>query len=203
MKTFFTLLILILSFTACGKIEQFTNLTQQKIESENPETEQPDVPPILEITQDAKGMFDVTGKTLFFNLYDNGVVEFEYADEQKKTPGKINKAEEINTLNRVKISAEELQKFTELLKTEDFQNTRDEYKRKCCCTDATVDYKISFTDSNKQKNINLNSYCGLGDLTNPQARNNPDFPKALSELMSLAENTRARYILKKSSNQSQ
>ena len=203
MKTFFALFILILGFTACGKIETFTNLTQQKVETENTENEQPDAPPILEITQDAKGLFDVTGKTLFFNLYDNGIIEFEYVDEQKKTPGKTNKAEETNTLERAKISQEELQKFLDLLKTEDFQNTKSEYQRKCCCTDAFLDYKINFQVENRQKNISLNNYCDLNDITNPQVRYNPDFPKVLSNLMSLVENTRAIYILKKSSNQSQ
>jgi hypothetical protein len=203
MKIFLAALVLIAGFTACGKIEQLTNLAQQKIETENAETDQPDVPPVLEITQDEKGMSAVTGKTLFFNLYDNGIIEFEYADERKKTPGKLSRAEEINTLVRAKISREELQKFTDLLKTEDFRKTADNYKRKCCCTDATVDYKISAADSSKQKTININAYCGLGELTNPQMRDKSDFPKVLSDLLSLAENTRARYILEKSSNQSQ
>ena len=203
MKTFPAILILVIAFTACGKIETFTNLSQQKIETEKAEGEQPDTPPILEITQDEEGMSAVTGKTLFFNLYDNGIIEFEYADDAKKVAGKPNKAEEINTLRRAKIGKEELQKFTDLLKTEDFRNTKNEYQRKCCCEDTTVDYKINFQDGGRLKNINLSGYCGFGEFTNPQAPKIPGFPKVLSDLLVLADNTRQKYILEKSSNQSQ
>lgn len=65
MKILSAILFFSIAFTACGKIEQFGNLTQQKIETESSEDEQPDAPPILEITQDAKGMWNVIGKTLF------------------------------------------------------------------------------------------------------------------------------------------
>lgn len=194
MKILAAILIFVFGFSACGKIETFTNLSQQKIETENAENEQPDTPPVLEITQDEKGSSAVTGKTLFFNLYDNGVIEFEYADEKKKTAGKINKAEEVNTLKRAKISAEELQNFLDRLESEEFQNAKSDYKRKCCCEDATADYKINFTDGIRQKNINLNDYCGLGELTNSKAPKIPDFPKVLIDLLVLVQTTREKYI---------
>lgn len=203
MKLFCAILVLIVGFSACGKIENFTNLTAQKIETEKTEAEQPDVPPILEIVQDAKGMSAVTGKTLFFNLYDNGVIEFEYADEAKKIAGKSNKAEEINTLKRAKISKDELQKFHDLLKTPEFQNAKDDYKRKCCCTDAFLNYKINFQDSNRQKNIDLNGFCNFRELINSQKGKISDLPNVLSDLMLLVQNTREKYILEKSSNQPQ
>lgn len=205
MKLFFAVLLLIFStaFASCGKIETFGNLTQQKIETENTENEQPDAPPILEITQDDKGMNDISGKTLFFNLYENGVIEFEHMGAVKKVKGKIATAEEVFTLKRAKITKEELKKFTDLLKTEDFQNIKNDYQRKCCCMRPTVEYKISLTDSNKQKNIDLNGYCDLGELKKPTPRETGEFPKVLSDLMILVENTRARYILEKSSNQSE
>ncbi|HEY0428816.1 MAG TPA: hypothetical protein VGC76_13630 [Pyrinomonadaceae bacterium] len=202
MKIFPAIFIFIFCFSACGKIETLTNLTQQKIETEKTETEQPDGPPILEIRRDARGLWSFPGKTLFFNLYENGVIKFEYEDEKKIVKGKINqKAEEISTPARAKISSEELQKFNELLKSEDFQKTKVDYKRKCCCTDAFVDFKISFTNSLKQKIINLNNYCGLGELTNPQAPKISDFPKVLTDLLILTENLRAKYLPEKSSNQ--
>lgn len=190
MKILISILLFSAAFTAaCSKIENFTNLTQQKIESETLEDQQPDAPPILEITQHAKGMFDVTGRTLFFNLYDNGVIEFEFADDKKKTAGKTNKAEEVNTLKRAKVSAGELKKFTDLLKSEDFHNTRNDYKKKCCCTDATLDYQINFSGG-EQKNISLSSYCDLGELMNAPTRKTSDIPKILSDLLTLVYNTR-------------
>lgn len=193
MKISAVILLLIFStaFASCGKVETLTNLTQQKIETENTENEQPDAPPILEITQEAKGMREIVGKTLFFNLYENGIIEFEYADEQKKTSGKINKAEEVNILKRAKISKEELQKFLDQLKTEDFQNLKDEYKRKCCCTDATVDFTIHYQNGGRQKDISLNGYCDIGEITNARA---PNFPNVLYGLMILTDEVRRKYI---------
>ena len=209
----FILVVLALAFAGCGRIETLTNMSQQKIEAEKDDDGQPDEPPILEIVQDAQGMWNVTGKTLFLNLYENGVVEFEYEDDQKKSAALANKAankakesnilkaEEINVLKRAKISREELQKFADLLKSEAFQKTENDYQRKCCCTDASLDYQINFTAGNKLKNINLKGFCGLGELTNPPASKMPDFPKVLSDLLILAENARAKYNSEKPSNQ--
>jgi hypothetical protein len=197
MKIIFASLIFVVfafALTACGRIENFTNLTQQKIETEKTETEQPDDPPILEIMQDDKGINDMSGKTLFFNLYDNGVIEFEREGTIKKTAGKINTAEEVYTLERAKITKEELNKFTDLLKTEDFQNIKNEYQRKCCCMRPTVEYKITLTNSIKQKNINLNGYCDLGEMMVPHTEDIGTFPKALSELLILVDITRHKYI---------
>ncbi len=40
--------------------------------------------PVLEISQEAFGNWEVTGKILFFRLYENGSVELEYANDTKK-----------------------------------------------------------------------------------------------------------------------
>lgn len=196
MKVFAPVLFLVfsLAFIACSKIEESNNLTEQQ--TENPRIDKPNSKPILEIMQDEEGMWNVTGKTLFFNLYDNGIVEFEYPDDTKKIAGKTNKAEEINSLKRIKISEDELRKFTDLLNAEDFKKTKNNYKNKCCCTDATVDYKINFNDVGNPKSIILNSYCGLENLTNPQKYDISDFPKVLSDLMILVDNIRYKYISK-------
>lgn len=161
----------------------------------------PYTPPILDISQDAQGNWDVPGKTLFFRLYDNGFVEFEHPDDKKKDTGKSSKAEEINTLIQTKMSEKESRKFIDLLNSDDFQKINDTYTRRCCCTDATLDFKVSFQNNNKQTTVNLNDYCGLDELKNPQVQYLPDFPKVLSELIILIDNTRGKYILKqKSSN---
>lgn len=185
-------LIVIFAFIECSKNEKANNLPEQK--AENSQIDKPNSVPSLEINEDAQGMWDITGKTLFFRLYKDGTVEFEYPENEKKIAGKINKAEEINLLKRIKLSEDEMRKFADLLNTEDFQKTKNDYKRSCCCTDAIVDYKINLNDSDKQKNITLKGYCGLNDLKNPQASNVPDFPKVLSDLMILVDNIRGKYI---------
>ena len=203
MKSLVSILLLSLFLSACGRIEHFQNLAQQKIEPsewETGELEQPETAPILSITEDARGMWGIEGKSLFFNLYDNGIIEFDFPDEQKKKPGKNSyKAEEIYTLRRARISREELRQFIELLKSESLQNAQGVYTRKCCCTDAALDYKI-FYQSGTPKNISLENYCGFNELTKPDANFNSNFPQALPELLNLIERTKARQILEKSSN---
>lgn len=152
----------------------------------------PNTPPIFEVSQNAQGMWDVTGKTLFFRLYENGFVEFGYPDEAKKINGQQFKAEEINSLKQSVISTDELQQFIEIIKSDDFQKISSSYKRKCCCTDTVLDYKITVG----QKNIDLNSFCNTDELTDPQNRYYPpDFPKGLSDLMKRTELLRWKLIL--------
>ena len=141
-KIFNSFLILVTSlfFITCSNS---TTLQTEKT------IDKPTSPPILEISEDAEGAWNITGKTLFFRLYENGVVEFEYPDDTKVKSGQ-NKAEEINILKRIKISEEDKQKFIKLLNTENFQGLQESYQRKCCCTDATTRYEINFQSSNKE-----------------------------------------------------
>lgn len=118
--------------------------------------EKPNTPPILNISQDAQGMWEVQGKTLFFRLFDNGYVEFEYQNNEKKNRGKsFYKTEEVNSLVQTTISEAELYKFVEILNSNEFKEVENTYERKCCCTDATLEFDVNSQNSNKQKNINL------------------------------------------------
>lgn len=209
MKAFSLILFLLFASSACGRIENFTNLAQQKIETEKTETEQPDEPPILEITVDAQGMFDVTGKTLLLNLYENGVIEFESRDEQKRAAvlaekgirsGRL-KTEEINVLKRATIGREEVQKFLDLLNSEDFQNVKSEYPLICRTTDTSRHHKINFQNGVRQKSVDLYDYCGSDGVRNPNSSNMLDFPQVLSDLLTLAGMTTAKADSENSSNQ--
>lgn len=196
MKNFVAVLLFSLAFAACSKWEMFNNPAETAADS--------DAPVILEITQDAVGMWNVTGKTLFLKLRSDGFVEFEFSDDKKMEAGKINRAEDINTLSWSKLSAEELKAFTDLLKSEDFQQTENEYRRKCCCTDAVLNYKINLPDAAQPKNISLNGYCGSNELTNSQNSEINNLPKVLSELMNLVNHARTKaHYPKKSLNHSQ
>jgi hypothetical protein len=91
---------------------------------------------------------------------------------------------------RIRISEIDNQIFTELLNSKDFQQIQERYQRKCCCTYATTSYIISFQSLNKQRDINVIGYCGLGEIIEPHNRNISDFPKAVSDLMTLVYETR-------------
>lgn len=152
-----------------------------------------DAKPILEITQDAKGMWEIEGKTLFMRLYDNGNIEYEFPDEKKMKQG-INRTKDLNVLKKANLNGEKFQKLVNLLKSDDFRNLENTYQRKCCCTDATLDFEIKIQTDNQSKNINLANYCGINELTNPRSDYAPDFPKQLSELFALTDNLRYSYF---------
>jgi hypothetical protein len=167
-----------------------------KNESQNNFFVPPNTKPILEISENASGLWDVTGQTLFLRLYNNGSAEFEYQDNEKKRTTKSKSTKQINSLKQMKISELEFQKLIELLNSENFQRIQDNYARKCCCTDAFLSYKINIDSDKNQRKIALDNFCGIDDLINPQARNNPDFPKILSDLMILTNNIRWKYYSK-------
>lgn len=181
MKTRIIIFLLLVNILSCDK-------------SETPKNIQTDSPPILEISQDAQGAWDVTGKTLFFRLSNNGIAEFEYTDNKKKIPGKaIYRAEEVDSLVQTKISDDELQKFNSLFLSENFSKFQNSYKRKCCCTDATIDFQIKIKFEDKQKEINLNNYCGVEELKSPPEQYLSDFPHEFSGLMIITDNIRRKY----------
>ena len=199
MKFLVPVLIFSLFLAACGRIEHFQNLSQQKIEPDQWETgeiEQPAKPPVLSILQDVRGTQRVVGKSLFFNFYDNGVIEFDYYDDQKMTSGKDQyNAQELNTLRRARITPEELKKFFDLLKSDDFQKAKSKYDTICPVTDSSWILQISFRNAGQEKNIELVNYC----VTARAADSN--FPKVLNDLINLIWQMHAKYKPEKSSNQ--
>ena len=68
LKIFGFLVLLFITLLACHNHKTLTNAE-----------------PILEITQDARGMGGVTGKILFFRVYNNGIVEFHTRSFKKST----------------------------------------------------------------------------------------------------------------------
>ena len=173
------LLVLCLSVLSCSKVEV------EKLDLPNPE-------PILEISKDAEGMFDIVGKSLFFRLYDDGLVEYEFPDEDKKVMGRINHIEDIKSSKQIRLSDEKLQKFKNLLKRQDFHQIENQYKRQCCCTDTSLNLDIRIRTDGSEKNIALRGFCDLSEIKNPQPRYLPNFPQVLSDLLILADNIRVK-----------
>ena len=184
-KLFVVLFLFLVAF-ACTK-----NENKEKIEEKR--AEQIQAATILEISQDARGMWGIEGKTLFFRLFENRIAEYEYADVKKVVPRKINRAETVNSSTKTKISDSEFQEITGLLDALDPQKIGDEYPRKCCCTDASLDFKIDIKFNNNRKNISLNGYCSLGEVMYPQVKQTADFPKSLAELIKIVDKTRRKY----------
>jgi hypothetical protein len=185
MKTIILILFTIILISGCAKVYNSNNSTNQLSQ-----IKPPDALPLVEISQEAEGMWDVTGEMLTLRLFDNGFTEFDELDMKKKVQGKQNKTDDIKIRKQFVISSEEVQEFIRLISDKDFLQLHDKYSRKCCCTDAVINYQIAFNYKNIQKKINLSGYCD--DLINPDPRYLPDFPKILSELMKLNSKIRSQ-----------
>ena len=194
MKIFiFLAVIFVCLIASCAQRKADTEPLNLQIQAQNSKV-------VLDIQQDAVGMWAVTGKSLFFRLYENGIIELDFVDESKITIENRNKIDEVKTLQQAHISEEDFKKFQTLFDSEkfkkDIQIVKKGYRRECCCTDASLTYKIDFQFNGAQKIIDLNGYCSLSELTNRETRNSADIPITLSELMRLAYLTRLKYLSK-------
>ena len=177
---------LLLTVPSCSNVESDnSNFELEKLDIPNPE-------PILEISQDAEGMFNIIGKSLFFRLYDDGLLEYEFPDNNKMVKGKTHyNIEDIKSSKQIRLSDEKLQKFKNLLKTQDFHQVENQYKHRCCCTDTSVNVDIRIKIDGFEKNIVLR-FCDLSEIKNPQPRYVPNYPQVLSDLLILADNVRVK-----------
>jgi len=194
MKARILVLTLIILLAACSK-----NINSETKDLQDREQTSPI---IFEIYEDADGMRGVKGKILFFRLHKNRVAEYDFYDERQKNAGNSNKAEDVFSLKKVKISEAEFEKFQLLFNSEDFlkdfQIVRETYQSKCCCTDDSgLDYIIKFESGNQQKTVVINNVCEFNQLTNRDTGNSADIPTTLSELIRLAYVTQLKYIYKK------
>jgi hypothetical protein len=182
--------ILLVSFFS---LIALTSCTKEIPNSLIPEPVTSKATPILEITSEYNGMFSIIGKSLFIRLYDDRNIEFDYFDPQKIKPG-INKTEDVKVLKKMTISEQEFQQLVNLLNSEDFQQISGEFKRKCCCTDASINFEIVFKTVIEDKKIGVYGFCDLNEITSTQSRYRENLPKIISELMTLTVNTKLKYI---------
>jgi hypothetical protein len=182
---FFALFLIVLSATfwfGCSENQKSNTAIEQSTSA-----------PILEINSEAIGEFDVTGKTLFFKLYENKIAEFEVVDAAKKEPYN-NKAEFVNKKILVSIDDKYFEKLTNLIKSNDFVNLNTSYSRKCCCTDATINVEIKTLS----ETVKLENFCDYFELRQPTRY--VELPKILNELFLLVESERAKPQVKNLSN---
>jgi uncharacterized protein YcfL len=162
-------------------------------ENSNKPLEIPNSPPILEITEDLKGTWDVTGKLLYFRLYENKIAELEIIDYEKNRPYTINETKDVAKKVIVEITADNFQKINNLLNSDDFRKLEKVYQQKISCVDAFMDFEIKTT-----KSIKFENFCGINELYS-QTRYSK-LPKVINDLFSLIETERAKPQLKNLSN---
>lgn len=104
--------LLKLSFTAF--IFVAFSCSENKVQIQEPS----DAKPILEISQQARGLRDITGEIAYFRLYSDKSFEYEYFDEKKKTKN-LEKAE-VNSLMKGILNEKEFQKIAGIINSGNF-----------------------------------------------------------------------------------
>jgi hypothetical protein len=142
---------------------------------------QPGTTPVLEMTREFVGMWDVTSELLYFRLYENGLVEFETIDRNKKDGKKPTyKTGELKVTHQTYISETEVKKILNLLKSDEFSNLENSYRAKRAGTDTSVNDTVHFRYKGQDKTVQILGH--IEDLPNPNAENFPGFPPVLAYL---------------------
>lgn len=146
-----------------------------KLQQETPKSS-----PVLEMSKELLGLWDVNGKLLDFRLYENGLVKYDFVDYTKKVSGKLNKTDDLKISKQIQLSESEIQELLKLLTSNEFQNLKDSYKPNMSCIDNFIENVIIFRYQSKEKKIQITGHCD--DLKQPNTKYFPTFPTILSDL---------------------
>ncbi len=170
-----------MKFTASIIILIFSLLFVACSNPENLQVTQPNSTPVLEMSAEMVGLWGVQGELLDFRLYENGLVEFDEIDNNRKTPQKtIYKTEELKVRKQIYISESEVGEIINLLKSDEFSKLENTYSAKRAGTDIAINNTIRFQSGTQEKTIKILGH--IENLSNPNPDNFPDFPAVLSKL---------------------
>src|SRR5262249_49947159 len=121
----------------------------------------PDEPKmILEVTNDAEGLFDVTGKSLILRLYNNGIAEFDEIDQTKRDRSKpFQSVDELKVQKHINLTEDEVDHFRELIDSPSFLNLDSEYNPSCGFTDTQVIVAFRAVVKDGIKEVSIINYC--------------------------------------------
>jgi hypothetical protein len=163
--------------------------------SENLQVKQPNTTPVLEMSSESVGLFDVTGEMLDFRLYENGLVEFDTLDNNRKNQQKtMYRTDELKVTKQTYISEKEVERIMNLLKSDEFLNLEKTYTAKRAGTDISLNNTIHFQYETKEKTIRILDH--IEDLSNPDPENFPGFPPILSNLYEQINKIRSQALKK-------
>ena len=137
--------------------------------------------PIIEIWEELDGSVPIRGKSLYFRMFDDGIVEFEYELKKKNELEKPRNIYSIEKAPPTKISEEEFSRFKSL--SEDLTKSKDikqEYKPVGLIFDVSAKLTILLkeNDATKRKIIVNNNDLDVMDESLEKK-----FPKLLVELI--------------------
>lgn len=147
------------------------------VDKDRRDLQPPSSPPILEMTQELVGMWDITGDLLDFRLYDNGYAEWDVLDRSKKSKA-VHTTDELKVRKQRLISESELENIVRLVR--EVLKVEDLYKAKRTGIDNSLNNSIRMRIENIDKTIKIRSH--LENLSNPNPENFPNFPAVLADL---------------------
>lgn len=125
------------------------------------------------------------GRTLGFRLYENGEFEYEEISNEKLKEFKGQTFSSEATSKKVGMLGESgLMEIKKILDSKDFHKVKDYFKNAegfCTCGASRTEIRYRLEGS-YIKNINIDG-SGCADLTNPDKKYFPQFPKILSQLI--------------------
>ena len=182
MKALALLSAFCLFFAACSSTESLT-------------VKQPNSTPVLEMSQELVGWWEVSGEMLDFRLYENGLVEFDTLDRSKKDPQKtLHKTDELKVIKQIYISESEVEEIIKLLTSDEFLKLEKIYRAKRAGTDTSINNTIRFQSATNEKTIEILGH--IEGLSNPNPENFPGFPVILSDLYSRINKIKSRALKK-------
>ncbi len=147
---------------------------------EDLQVKQPNSTPVMEMSEEYIGIWSMTGEILDFRLYDNGLVEFDVVDADKKAPRGINSTEDFKTQKQAYISEDEVKAILDLLTSDEFLRLNHTYEPERSCTDNFINNTIRLQYENKDKTVKIIGHCD--NLASPNLEHFPDFPPVLMDL---------------------
>ena len=127
------------------------------------------------------GLLDVTGETLDCRLFDNGFVEYEVLDKNKKSVAKSSyTTDELKIKKETSISKSDLFEITQLLTSDEFAKLKNSYKTNLSGIDTsrTSILRVRLGGIDKTIEILVNNES----LIEPNPKHFADYPKILSDL---------------------
>ncbi len=137
--------------------------------------------PLIEIWQELDGSVPIRGKSLYFRMFDDGVVEFDYELRKENELGKPRYTFSIERTPPAKISEEEFSRFKLLLENLiKSKNIKQEYKPVGLTLDVITKLTILLKENDTTKRKIIINDSDLYVMHEPLEKN---FPNLLTNLI--------------------
>ncbi len=136
--------------------------------------------PVIEIWKDLDGSVPIRGRSLYFRMQDDGLVEFDYQTKKENASGKPRYEYSVERIPSTKISDEEFQRLRSLAKDVfDARDVKKEYESVALTLDVTTKLTIMLKNGTNGRTVVIND----SDIDLRDASFEKRFPKSIRTLI--------------------